>query len=164
MSRPLYAALAAGYPAKPRIDTAALYTGIGHPEYANDYNMSNTCAVRVSIALLAAGIQPFPGHMTALAGRYKGRRIEQSQKRLSDFLRARLGEPEIYEGGYAAWRAIRGRHGIVSFYRIHGGGAWDTQGHIDLVAPERMDDVMYDLQCAGSCYWSSGEVWFWPLP
>jgi hypothetical protein len=157
MSRPLYAVLAAGYPRKPAIDTAALYNSIGHPEYANAYEMQNTCAVRISLALLAAGIQPAPGHMTIKAGRFAGRRLEQSQQRLSAFLKQRLGEPEIYKSGYEAWSKIRPRRGIVSFFHLN--GAWDNQGHIDLVEPAAMED----LQCAGACYWSSTEVWFWPL-
>jgi hypothetical protein len=163
--RPPYAVLAAAYPRKKgpqAMDAAALYTSIGHPEYASTYEMQNTCAVRVSIALLAAGIQPFPGHMTVKAGKFTGKRIEQSQKRLSEFLAKRLGAPEVYKNGYNAWRKIRPRRGIVSFYHINGGD-WDPQGHIDLVGPARANDVMYDLQCAMSCYWSSAEVWFWPL-
>lgn len=163
MTRPQYAVLAAGYPRKPGIDTATLYTGIGHPEYVNDVRMQNTCAVRVSLALLAVGIHPLPGNIDVLAGRYAGLRIESGQKKLSAFLRARLGQPEVYRSGYEAWTKIRPRRGIVSFFHIHGGGEWDTQGHIDLVGPERTDDPMYDLHCAGACYWSSTEVWFWPL-
>jgi hypothetical protein len=163
MNRPLYAVLAAGYPSKQGVDQAMLYTGIGHPEFANDRRLENTCATRVSLALLAAGIHPMPGNLDVLAGRFAGLRIETSQKALSAFLRQRLGPPEVYKGGYDAWKKIRPRHGIVSFFHIHGGGTWDTQGHIDLVAPERADDVMYDLRCANHCYWSSGEVWFWPL-
>jgi hypothetical protein len=165
MNRPPYALLAAGYPKKPKyegdkrgVDTAALYASIGRPEYANSFDMRNTCAVRVSMALLAAGIQPSPGHMTVKAGRFAGKRIEQSQKILSAFLRRRLGQPEVYKNGYQAWRQIRPRRGIVSFYHVNGGD-WDTQGHIDLVEPADMND----LQCASACYWSSTEVWFWPL-
>jgi hypothetical protein len=162
MGNPTYAALAASYPRKPKggapgMDAAALYTSIGHPEYADNPYMQNTCAVRVSIALLGAGIQPTPGHMSVMAGRFKGKRIEQSQKRLSDFLMKRLGRPEVYPSGYAAWSAIRQRRGIVSFFRLNSES--DMQGHIDLVEPSSSSD----LKCAGTCYWSAREVWFWPL-
>jgi len=67
MSRPAYAVLAAHYPRKPRmptdggIDGPTLYRTIGHPEYADNVLTQNTCAVRVSLALLGAGIQPAPG-------------------------------------------------------------------------------------------------------
>jgi hypothetical protein len=119
--------------------------------------MQNTCAVRVSIALLGAGIQPAPGHMTVQAGKFKGKRLEQSQKRLSTFLEKRLGKPEVYSSGYQASINIGQRRGIVSFFHLN--SATDDQGHIDLVEPAAGDT----LQCAGACYWSAREVWFWPL-
>jgi hypothetical protein len=34
------------------MDVAALYRSIGHPEYADNMYMQNTCAVRISLALL----------------------------------------------------------------------------------------------------------------
>lgn len=119
--------------------------------------MENTCATRVSIALLAAGIGPAPGNLTVRSGRFAGQRIETNQKALSKFLARRLGHPEVYKNGYEAWSKIRPRRGIVSFMGIYGRGS--TQGHIDLVEPSAMSD----LQCASACYWSSAEVWFWPL-
>jgi hypothetical protein len=163
MSSPIYAALAASYPRKRKytgdggMDAAALYNSIGHPEYADNMYMQNTCAVRVSIALLGAGIQPAPGHMTIQAGKFKGKRIEQSQKRLSAFLEKRLGKPEVYPSGYQASVKIGRRRGIVSFFHLN--SATDDQGHIDLVEPAAGDT----LQCMGACYWSAQKVWFWPL-
>lgn len=165
MSRPVYAVLAAAYPKHPRegiahsgVDQAALYEGIGHPEFAGDLRMQNTCAMRLSMALLAAGVHPAPGNLTVQAGRFAGLRVETNQKSLSNFLRRRLGQPEIYKNGYEAWKKIRPRHGIVSFFHLLG-GEWDPQGHIDLVEPKSISD----LQCLSSCYWSATEVWFWPL-
>jgi hypothetical protein len=162
MSRPLYAVLAAAYPRKPingqpGLDTAALYESIGHPEYAHSMYMENTCAVRLSLSLLGAGIEPAPGHMTVQTGKFKGRRIEQSQKRLSDFLLRRLGKPEVFPSGYKASVGIGDRRGIASFFHLN--SETDPQGHIDLVEPATHGD----LRCAGSCYWSAQEVWFWPL-
>lgn len=165
MSRPVYGALAAAYPRRPKegiphsgIDQAALYESIGHKEFAHDSRMQNTCATRVSIALLATGIHPAPGNLTVQAGRFAGLRIETNQAALSKFLKRRLGAPEVYTNGYDAWTKVKPRHGIVSFFHLNGGD-WDLQGHIDLVEPTNMGD----LQCLGSCYWSSTEVWFWPL-
>jgi hypothetical protein len=155
--RPPYAVLAAAYPRKPGVNQAFLYNGIGHPEFATDGRMENTCATRVSIALLAAGISPVPGNLTVRHGRFAGKRIETNQQALSKFLVRRLGQPEVYKNGYEAWSKIRPRRGIVSFMGIYGAGS--TQGHIDLVEPATMND----LQCASACYWSSAEVWFWPL-
>lgn len=128
MSRPAYAVLAAHYPRKPRmptdggIDAPTLYRNIGHPEYADNVLMQNTCAVRVSLALLGAGIHP-----------------------------------EVYLSGSDATRRIGQRRGIISFFGLHGAG--DNQGHIDLVEPA----MGGGLQCAGSCYFTAREVWFWPL-
>ncbi|MGJ7914813.1 T6SS effector amidase Tae4 family protein [Massilia sp. LXY-6] len=163
MGKPIYAVLAAHYPKKPRtpsdggMDAAALYRSIGHSEYVENMYMQNTCAVRVSLALLGAGIQPFPGHMTVKAGKFKGKRIEQSQQRLSDFLQKRLGPPEVYPSGYEASRKIGSRRRIVSFFRLN--GSWDPQGYIDLVEPATAGG----LKCMGTCYFSAQEVWFWPL-
>lgn len=165
MSRPIYAVLAGAYPRHPKdgiphsgIDQAALYESIGHPEFARDLRMQNTCATRLSMALLATGVHPAPGNLTVQAGRFAGLRIETNQKALSNFLQRRLGPPEAYKNGYEAWSKIKPRHGIVSFFHLHGGD-WDPQGHIDLVEPTNISD----LQCLGSCYWSATEVWFWPL-
>jgi hypothetical protein len=157
MAKITYAALRRHYPTHEQFDGAALYASIGHPDKGRNPSWQNTCAIRVSLALLGAGVAITPGFLTALSGPYKGRRIESRQKILSNFLRARLGQPEVYQNGYRAWSQIRPRHGIVSFYRLN--GAWDTQGHIDLIEPATMND----LQCASACYWSSSEIWFWPL-
>lgn len=162
MTKPIYAVLVASYPRKPAhgasgLDTAALYESIGHPEYAHNMYMENTCAVRVSLALLGAGVEITPGHMTVKAGKFAGRRIEQGQARLSEFLRKRLGEPERFASGYQASTRIGQRRGIASFFHLNSGA--DPQGHIDLVEPATMGE----LQCAGACYWSAAEVWFWPL-
>jgi len=165
MSKPVYAVLAAAYPRRPiegvphsGIDQAGLYESIGHKEFARDPRMQNTCATRVSMALLAAGVHPAPGNLTIQTGRFAGLRIETNQKALSKFLQRRLGEPEVYKSGYDAWSKIKPRHGIVSFFHLNGGD-WDPQGHIDLVEPSSMGD----LQCLGSCYWSSTDIWFWAL-
>jgi hypothetical protein len=152
-----YALLREHYPTRAQVDGAALYASIGYPDKGKDPSWQNTCAIRVSLALLGAHTPVSPGFLTAQAGPYKGKRIESRQKKLAEFLRRRLGPPEVYKNGYAAWRAIRPRHGIISFYRLNGN--WDNQGHIDLVEPATMND----LQCASACYWSSAEVWFWPL-
>jgi hypothetical protein len=61
------------------IDTAHLYESIGHPELSHDMHWANTCAVRVSIALVGAGVTISPGHMTVKAGKHMGHRLEQGQ-------------------------------------------------------------------------------------
>ena len=82
MSKRIFAVLSAHYLRKPKtpkyggIDGPTPYRSIGHPQYADHPLMQKTCAVRVSLALLGAGIQPAPGYMTVKAGRLKGKRIE----------------------------------------------------------------------------------------
>src|SRR5437870_959245 len=104
--KPTYAMLQANYPRKPAVDTAALYASIGHPELMADMHFQNTCAVRVSMALVSAGVHIAPGNLTANAGRLKGRRLEAGQARLSHFLLKQWGEPEKFDSGYHGFRGI----------------------------------------------------------
>jgi hypothetical protein len=53
--------------------------------------------------------------MTVKAGQFKGKRVEQNQKRLSEFLKKRLGEPDLYSGGLAA--AIASREKVYFAFR-----------------------------------------------
>jgi len=156
MNRPLYAELKAHYPDRFHVDATQLYAQIGHPEYIDVPEMQNTCAVRVSLALIATGFHIAPGHMTILNDKFKGRRIEQSQTRLSDLLVQHWGEPERFSGALARER-IGQRQGVIRFLQLW--GPFDPQGHIDLVAPDRWNRLM----CEGSCFWDAVEVWFWPL-
>jgi hypothetical protein len=153
-----YAAVHRHFPDKFSIPPEELYAWIGYPEYADNMYWENTCAVRMSMALLGVGIAISPGHMTVKAGKYKGRRIEQGQKRLSDFLVKALGKPEKFSSGGEAKMKIDNRRGIASFFQLHGPS--DSQGHIDLVAPNAWNVLACE---SNGCYWSAVEVWFWPL-
>jgi hypothetical protein len=60
---------------------------------------------------------------------------------------------------------IGDRCGIVSFFSVYGDAP--PQGHIAIVAKDRWGKY---LRCgneidgtATGCYWSSRELWFWPL-
>ncbi|MDB5905934.1 MAG: hypothetical protein JWP34_48 [Massilia sp.] len=46
--------------------------------------------------------------------------IETKQKKLSNFLAKQLGPPEKYQNGQGAEKEIGTRHGIVSFFHLHG--------------------------------------------
>lgn len=152
-----FAVLRKNFPSRTVVTGAQLYESIGHPDKATNGNWVNTCALRVSLALVRSGMPIAPGFLTIRGGPLAGRRIESRQKALSELLRKRWGEPERYKSGPEARLALAGRRGVVSFYRLHGGT--DTQGHIDLLGPDSYGDAM----CADDCYWSSIEVWFWPL-
>ncbi|MET0857717.1 MAG: T6SS effector amidase Tae4 family protein [Telluria sp.] len=118
----------------------------------------DTCAIRMSVALLTSGVVLPGARMKANEGAIRGRRIEPGQGKLSAILRRVWGKPEVYKGEQAARDGIGRRHGVVSFFRVHGGGPADG-GHIDLVqrGPSGFSE------CTRSCYFSAGEVWFWPL-
>lgn len=151
--------LRAHYPDKIAAPPSKLFGEIGLPELANDKHWAqNTCAVRLSLALVKAGVIINPGHMTIMNGAYKGRRLEPSQARLSRFLAqsSELGAPEKYKGSGLAQKGIGGRRGIISFYKLNGPD--DSQGHIDLIQPS---GGFY--ACAAQCFWKSVEIWFWPL-
>lgn len=158
--RPRYAAVAAGYPTRPPLDTATLFRTIGWDDLVDNGNYENTCTIRVSIALASAGFR-IPGRMSIRKGPLKGRLIEPGQARLSQILARRnmLGAPEKFRGSPAAEKGIGLRRGIVSFWRLYPTRVGDWQGHIDVVSPNEYSF----LECKGHCYFGAAEVWFWPL-
>jgi len=153
----IYADFRKNFPDKATHTAAELYDSIGHHDKAINPNWRDSCGLRVSLALVAVHVVISPGFLTIKAGKYKGRRIETRQKVLSAFLVKIWGAPEIFIGGDAARKGMRGRHGVVSFFKLY--GPTDTQGHIDLVGP----DMYNDATCVDACYWQSVEIWFWPL-
>lgn len=133
-----------------------VYEAIGYPpEMALEAAWANTCAIRMSIALVAAGVKIRPGHLRIRAGRFKDEMVEVRQCDLSHFLVHQIAQPEKFRNGSDAQNAIAWRRGIISFFRLHG----TNQGHIDLISVIDWPQV----KCSGSCYWDSSEVWFWPL-
>ena len=151
-----YEAVRRYFPDNVSISREELYQWIGYPENINDPNFYNTCAIRVSLALLGAGF-PSPGTYRVKAGKYKGKMIETRQRLLNNFLVRHLGKPEEYKGGQEAQAKIGARRGLISFFQLN--GPTDNQGHIDLVA---VDSWGY-FRCQDGCYWGAVKVWFWPL-
>ncbi|MFL6672903.1 MAG: T6SS effector amidase Tae4 family protein [Massilia sp.] len=156
MIKPPYAVLRRNYPDRRSVSSDELYMWIGQPELAKKLGWENTCALRMSLGLVRSGVHVSPARLLVRAGECKGRMLEPGQANLSRFLERAWGVPEKYKGGPAAAKGIGSRHGVISFYRLW--GETDRQGHIDLVAPDR-----YGLVCEEDCYWSSVDVWFWPL-
>lgn len=157
---PKFLAVSDAYPTKVPYDRAKLFELIGWDDLVANSNYENTCAIRVSIGLLGAGMT-IPGRMKINKGNLKGKLIEPGQARLSNILarKSMLGAPEKFKGGTAAEKAIGMRRGIVSFWRIHPTWVGDNQGHIDLVSPGGRGF----LACRGQCFFDAMEVWFWPL-
>lgn len=153
---PHFYTLKKNYPRREDVPRADLLKEIGWQDLINDINYMNTCAIRMSVALLRCGVA-LPGRMRIKEGPHKGMLIEPGQGKLSAILarKAFLGTPEKYDRASAA-KSIGTRSGIVSFFRL-------TQdysgGHIDIVSPSTGG-----IQTCGSdCYWTSRQVWFWPI-
>jgi hypothetical protein len=159
-----FASLRMHFPDTDNVSREELYQWIGYPENISNPNFYNTCAIRLSLALLGAGY-PNPGKWPIKAGKYKGRSIETSQHKLSNWLVRQLGQPEKFDSGPKAEEAVGNRRGIVSFFSIYGDER--PQGHIAVVSRDRWASY---LRCgneidgmATGCYWSAREVWFWAL-
>lgn len=114
----------------------------------------NTCAARVSLALLKSGVS-FTGRMTVKSGKYTGKKIETGAKLLADQLKRAdvFGMPEIYTPTQFQ-NKVTSRKGVVLFWKITGYGG----GHIDLIEATTVNTV-----CSSGCYYQSKEIWFWPL-
>lgn len=154
--RPLYATVFQNYPRRSSYPHGMLLELLGWDDVLNNEAFKDTCAMRVSYALACSGVRLPGARMTAKGKRANGWPIEPSQGKLSGILRRTWGEPEKYRGEDAARAGIGKRGGVVSFFWIHPGV---NQGHIDLVMPRESGFS----ECAFQCYFSSKEIWFWPL-
>ena len=150
---PPFSRLQTCYPRKESREV--LFNEIGWGDLIDNRAYWDTCAIRMSYALLRVGMSLSGGRMKVNAGKLKGKCIEPGQAKLSRMLEWAWGKPEVYKGEQAARDGIGRRHGVVSFFRIEGGNG----GHIDLIS---MGDHGF-LDCARSCFFSAATVWFWPL-
>lgn len=119
-----------------------------------DPGYENTCAVRMSLALIKSGVE-IVGRLKIKDGPHKGKTFEPGAKLLADELArpGRWGRPDIIPPADAVSR-LRGKKGVILFWKITGYGG----GHIDLI------EVATTVQvCNSACYFSSKEIWFWPL-
>lgn len=155
--RPMYGVVRRNFYHPKFVKRPALFAEIGHPELARIPAWANTCAVRLSLALVKSGVV-IPGRMIIRAGKYKGRRIEQNVARLARGLTDLFGPPEEWANGSDASAYIGTRRGIVAFYSLYGSAA-EGDNHIDLVSPAEGLD-----KCANTCYWQASRFQFWPLP
>lgn len=129
--------------------------GINHEELIRQNPAYvNTCAARVSLALLKSDIS-FVGRLTIRSGPFSGKKIEPGAKLLADQLKKPhiFGFPNLIDPQRAVER-LAGKKGVVLFWKISGYGG----GHIDLIEPINSVQV-----CNSGCYFNSKEIWFWPL-
>lgn len=139
------------------VDGTDLYDEVGQDFdklQKQDPGYANTCATRMSLALLKAGV-PFAGRLKVKKGEHKGRAIEPGAKRLADqlSLKSALGKPEILSAKDALTR-LEGRKGVVFFWKM----AHYSGGHIDLIEVNKAAAT-----CHSACYMDSKEIWFWEL-
>jgi hypothetical protein len=115
----------------------------------------NTCAARVSLALLKSDVS-FVGRLKIKEGPLQGKMIEPGAKLLADQLKKThiFGYPNLIDPKNAT-QLLSGKKGVVLFWKITGYGG----GHIDLIETNNSIQV-----CSSACYFSSKEIWFWPLP
>lgn len=156
-----FAVLMAAYPRKRDIDHDALFRLLGWDDLIPNPAYANTCAVRVSLALLRSGVRIPDGRMAIRAGTHRGKMIEPGQAKLSAILarQSMLGQPERFGSGPAMTDGIGARSGIVSFFNIVP-GVYEG-GHIDIVSP--LLGGAGALACGTDCYWTSKQAWFWPM-
>ena len=139
------------------IGTRSLYAEIGYDAVKllqQNVAYRNTCAVRMSLALLKTGVS-FKGRLKIKTGKFKGKHIEPGAKLLADQLaRPRVfGQPAVYKPAEFKRKAF-GKRGVVLFHKISDYGG----GHIDLIEPSNMS-----FSCNSNCYFSCRSIWFWSL-
>lgn len=139
------------------VNAMDLYREIGYQQetlLTQNPGYVNTCAVRMSLALIKAGVY-FMGRLRIKQGPHKGKMIEPGAKLLADQLvnPTVFGRPDIFTPTDAT-RRLSGKKGIIFFWKIVGYGG----GHIDLIDASSTTQV-----CHSACYFQSKEIWFWPL-
>jgi hypothetical protein len=154
--RPLFSILKSHYPSAETVPRHALYSELGWEDLISKPEYVNTCAVRVSLALIRCGVS-LRGRFAIKKGKYKGKLIEPGQAKLAKMLAepGYLGSPEKFARADAV-QSIGSRRGIIAFWSIPG-YMNDRGGHIDLV-------VSAPQICGSGCFWNASTIWFWPLP
>jgi hypothetical protein len=153
-----FAVLMKNYPRRKDIDHDALFKQLGWDDLIKNEDYANTCATRVSLALIKSGIAIPHGRLAIKAGPFKGKLIEPGQDKLSHTLAqpTMFGLPEKFATRLSE-AGIGMRSGIVSFFHLIPGIY--EHGHIDIISP----NLGGIRECGTDCYWTSKEVWFWPL-
>ena len=153
--KPPFAVLRQHYPASEKRED--LYPELGWADLVSKPAFEDTCAVRVSIALLRSGVA-IPGAWLRINnGPLKDKMVQPRQGDLSRTIVRMWGKPEKFKGTIQAHDIIGNRTGVISFFRVY--GAATDGGHIDLVWPAGNGFH----KCARSCFFTAAELWFWEL-
>lgn len=152
-----FARLEQSYRKYNQYNTAALYELLGWPDLVGKAEWSNTCAIRMSLALIESGMI-LDGRVKIKAGPLKDRWIEPGQNRLSNWIAKKVGPPEIYPYDKLSVdgpKEIFAKKGIVSFMNIPSYAG----GHIDLLLGGAPDGLV----CSRTCFPRAAEIRFWKL-
>lgn len=143
------------YPGNKTVSREALFQELGWQDLIQNPSYANTCAIRISVALVKSGIT-LRGGLVIQKGPHRGRRIEAGQARLAKMLAepAYFGKAEVFRCDDAV-TGIASRKGMAAFGNIPG-YMNGRGGHIDLIDGAR-------AICGSDCYWTASEMWFWPL-
>ncbi|MGO4765323.1 T6SS effector amidase Tae4 family protein [Cupriavidus sp. 2KB_3] len=153
--KPAFMAVQSNYQSRKTVIKEQLFAEIGWEDLIPKPEYNNTCAIRVSLALIKCGFT-LNGRIAIKKGKYKGKLIEPGQAKLARMLAERqyLGPPEIFPRDDAL-RSIGSRRGVIAFWNIpdymSGRG-----GHIDIVTGAYQ-------ACGSTCFWDATTIWFWPL-
>ena len=143
---------------------------------SNSSNFSNSCAIRLGVALASSGIdtRTFPG--TAHCWHHK--------KTEGHTLRAEeLAKGLVERQGFLAWlgkrqevwkpretpqkkprevaQSLKGKKGIIFFKDYYGPG--NSGDHIDLWNGSRLTEVGSHLRQGEDHYFEAREIWFWQV-
>ncbi|MCA8321920.1 T6SS effector amidase Tae4 family protein [Burkholderia cepacia] len=142
-------------PGNKTVSREALFQELGWQDLIQNPSYANTCAIRISVALVKSGIT-LRGGLVIQKGPHRGRRIEAGQARLAKMLAepAYFGKAEVFRRDDAV-TGIASRKGMAAFWNIPG-YMNGRGGHIDLIDGAR-------AICGSDCYWTASEMWFWPL-
>lgn len=137
------------------VDAKTLYEELGYnltDLTKQNPNYVNTCATRMSLALLKSGIN-CGGRLKIKKGSLEGRSFEPGAKLLADKLSSStlFGKPQIYQPNDFL-KSPTNKRGVVFFWKINNYGG----GHIDLIEISNASAL-----CHSNCFFSCKEVWFW---
>ncbi|EHF2936787.1 hypothetical protein J0927_003679 [Salmonella enterica subsp. enterica serovar Derby] len=141
------------------VDSKDFYAGIGYDQGKLGAQFENTCAARMSVALIKTGVK-FKGRLLPIKeGKWKGRSIETGAKNLADILSQAtvFGKPAVWRDPTKFQTELGNKKGVVFFWKIDGynGG---SGSHIDLIEPTSAGAV-----CHSHCYFTCKQIWFWEL-
>ncbi|WP_368300294.1 T6SS effector amidase Tae4 family protein [Kluyvera sichuanensis] len=141
------------------VESEDFYASIGYDKGKLGTQFENTCAARMSVALIKSGVK-FKGRLLPIKeGKWKGWSIETGAKNLADILSqpAVFGQPKIWRDPAKFQAELGKKRGVVFFWKIDGysGG---SGSHIDLIEPTSAGAI-----CHSHCYFTCKQIWFWEL-